>query len=118
MVTIDQLPLELWQRILSYLDEDWEWSGLSWQPEQYTTPPPIKALSLVCRVLRMRTLTSLFAYIKIGLQFFERKVFKGEDLVFSEFVSFIRRSGLQGKKVHFTFQIRIHEKKKGKRPPS
>ena len=114
MSTIDQIPLELWLRILSYLDSHEVWDTARLTKSDPVADTPIKNVSCVCRTMRIRTLPTLFTYINITQHFSERKILKGEDLLFSNFLDFISGSGLQGKKSDIKFKIIVDEKKKGK----
>lgn len=114
MSTLDQIPLELWLRVLSYLDNHVNWDTALLTKPEIVVDTPIKNLSRVCKTLRIRTLPTLFTYIEITQHFSERKILKGEDLLFSKFIDFILESGLQGKKSDIKFKIYVDEKKKGK----
>lgn len=116
MLTIEQLPLELWLRILSHLDAHFQWEGMFSSPVQSVADTPIKIVSLASRSLQMRTLSALFTYVNVKQHFSERKILKNQDLAFSKFVNFLLANGLQGKKAHVTFQVKVHEEKRGERP--
>ncbi len=115
MSAIEQLPLELWQRILSYLEAQFEWGVLIPLPysQGAVMDTPMKSLTLVSKILRIRSLPTLFTHIRLRQQFSERKIMKDEDLAFSKFVDFILGSGLQGQKCDIVFSVYVDEGKKG-----
>ena len=116
MGRIEELPLELWEHILAYLDEGppriiHEFDATVFAGRR--AKPPLKNLSTVCKQIRTATLPILFTYVQLQQSFSERNILKNQDVILTRFLEFIVGNGLRRHNVHFTLRVMVDEKKKG-----